>query len=118
MAYLVQKKVDGSLAERWELGRSPLVVGRGEKAHARVSDPEMSRQHFQIAFKDGAFVLRDLDSKNGTFVNGARVAEIKLNYEDHIRAGETNFVFTDKGGAEVSMPTVIGVHQPKQLHRG
>ena len=82
MAFLIQKKVDGSVAERWELGRTPLVVGRGEKAHARVQDAEMSRQHFEIAFKEDAFVLRDLDSKNGTFVNGEHVTEIKLNFED------------------------------------
>ncbi len=114
MPFLIQKKVDGSVAERWELGRSPLIVGRGEKAHARIADPELSRQHFEIAFKENAFVLRDLDSKNGTIVNGRRVTETQLNLEDQIHAGETNFVFTDKGAVD-NMPTLVGMHQPKVL---
>jgi predicted component of type VI protein secretion system len=117
MAFLIQKKVDGSIAERWELGRAPLVVGRGEKAHARIADAEMSRQHFEIAFKDGTFALRDLDSKNGTFVNGRRTTEVQLKFDDQIRAGETHFAFADRAGVIESMPTISGMHHPKQLRK-
>lgn len=117
MAFLIQKKVDGSIAERWELVNVPLIVGRGEAAHARVNDGEMSRQHFQIAPHAGSYTLRDLQSKNGTLVNGQRVTEIQLKFNDQIRAGESNFVFTDKVVAIESMPTVTGMHQPKQLRK-
>lgn len=48
---------------------------------------------------------------------GNACTEVKLKYEDTIRDGETNFLFTDKGGEPVSIPTVVGIHQHKQLRR-
>ena len=117
MAFLIQKKVDGSIAERWELGNVPLIVGRGEKALARVSDGEMSRQHFEIVPHAGNYTIRDLQSKNGTLVNGQRITEAQLKFNDQIRAGESNFVFTDKVVAIEAMPTVTDMHHPKQLRK-
>jgi len=116
MATLIHKKLDGTDAQRWELGDVPLIVGRGEKAHARITDGEMSRQHFEIVPQAGAYLLRDMQSKNGTQVNGQRVTEIQLKFDDQIRAGESHFVFIAEADTG-SMPTITGKHQPKMLKK-
>ncbi len=62
----------------------------------------MSRRHFTASPKENAYVMKDLGSTNGTWVNGKRVAEAVLKANDRIHAGQTNFVFTDGLG------TIIG----------
>jgi pSer/pThr/pTyr-binding forkhead associated (FHA) protein len=114
MAFLIRKKVDGSVADRWELGEHDLIVGRGESAHARTPDPEMSRQHFKITCKQQQHYVQDLKSRNGTLVNGKAITEAPLQNNDEIRAGESLFLYSSEGKAEVAQ-TIKGVHQPKVL---
>jgi pSer/pThr/pTyr-binding forkhead associated (FHA) protein len=102
MPYLIQKKTDGSTVKQWDLSDKPLTVGRGDQAHARIDDTEMSRQHFVISPKSGGYVLQDQNSQNGTLVNGKRVSETTLKPNDTIRAGQTSFVFVE------GLATVIG----------
>ncbi len=58
--------------EQW-LTEGPLVVGRSPSTDLQVRDRAVSRRHFQIAWQDDGYVLEDLGSNNGTFVNGQRV---------------------------------------------
>lgn len=58
----------------WELGSS-LIVGRASICDVRVEDLEMSRQHFCLEQKDGVVYISDLNSTNGTSVNGIRIHE-------------------------------------------
>ena len=103
MPQLIQKKADGTSLKQWELRNKTLVVGRGEQADAQVTDEMMSRRHFEIAEKNGGFVIRDLQSRNGTNINGRAVeGEVTVGSGDTIRAGETMFVFAD------GLNTVIG----------
>jgi uncharacterized membrane protein YdfJ with MMPL/SSD domain/pSer/pThr/pTyr-binding forkhead associated (FHA) protein len=60
---------------RLPLGAEPLVVGRAEPGEGALGgDPELSRRHAQFATIGGRLTVEDLDSTNGTFVNGHRVA--------------------------------------------
>ena len=94
MPYLVQRKIDGSASEEWELTDKPMIFGRGEQVDVRVADERMSRQHFVVAPKgQGAYVIQDLKSTNGTFVNNERISERELQPNDRIRAGQAVFVF-------------------------
>ena len=93
MAYLVRKRIDGSVVEEWELSDQPLIFGRGEQADVRLDDERMSRQHFVVAPKEGGYVVQDLKSTNGTYINNARVTEHALKPNDRIRAGHIVFVF-------------------------
>lgn len=113
--YLVQKRVDGSEAERWQLKELPLIVGRGDQAHAKIVDNEISRQHFEISLKDGVCLIKDLNSRNGTLINGNRVPDAKLKANDQIRAGETNFVVTTDDKPLQTQATMVGMHAPKKL---
>jgi len=77
------------------LEREEVILGRALEADVRVNDKEVSRQHARIlTLKNdvtGAFeyVLNDLDSRNGTFLNGRRVRRETLDNGDKITVGET-----------------------------
>jgi hypothetical protein len=55
-----------------------LLVGRDDRCDIAISDRQVSRHHASITLEDDRFVLRDLGSKNGTFVNGREVDEPHL----------------------------------------
>ncbi|MGA2450791.1 MAG: GGDEF domain-containing protein [Polyangiaceae bacterium] len=64
------------------------LVGRGKTAHVRIDDPGASRSHARIVVSDdGKYVLEDLGSTNGTFVDGVRVERVELKSGDRIRFG-------------------------------
>ena len=71
----------------------PLRIGRNPKAdHAFPDDKLMSSLHFTIDHGEKGCRILDLQSSNGTFLNGARVKEASLANRDEIRAGNTVFV--------------------------
>jgi signal transduction histidine kinase len=74
------------------LGRS-ILIGRSEVAHIQVRDRLVSALHAVLALEDDKWKIRDLGSRNGTFVNGNRVAETPLQRGDTITVGETSFTF-------------------------
>ncbi len=112
MPFLYRITPDGVALRRWEIGDQPLVVGRCESATIRIPDYRLSSEHFAVARVAGEFVLEDLGSKNGTFVNGRRISRQTLRCEDRIVAGHTLFSF------EAGLSTVIHelekVRQPKE----
>ena len=95
MPYLQHKDTDGSTIEFWNLHDGPTTVGRSPECNAKVDDQELSRRHFSITHEAAGFILKDLDSKNGTTVNGRRVPEQVLRPNDVIRAGTSLFVFLE-----------------------
>jgi pSer/pThr/pTyr-binding forkhead associated (FHA) protein len=85
------------LAEQWEIGALPLAVGRDESADIRVNDLALSRRHFVIVREGATYLLKDLNSQNGTWVDGRRAhAEpTRLSHHDCILAGRTLFLFSN-----------------------
>lgn len=80
-----------------------LVVGRSGKGERNpagcdlaFADDQMSRRHFEIQLADGFYILRDLESRNGTYVNDdpRRIREHVLKAGDIILAGGVIFVFS------------------------
>lgn len=70
-----------------------LRVGRSEKADAAFPlDNSISGLHFSLECSETSCRIRDLNSRNGTFVRGRRITDAVLNTGDEIRAGETLFV--------------------------
>jgi len=66
------------------------VVGRSLDCDIVLNDPSVSRKHFEIHFRDGGWILKDLGSVNGTNVNGERVdGEIPLDEDSKIEVGQT-----------------------------
>jgi sigma-B regulation protein RsbU (phosphoserine phosphatase) len=107
MAYLVRRKIDGTVTEEWALADKPIIFGRGEQVDAHIADERMSRQHFVVAPKgNGGYVVQDLKSTNGTFVNNERITERELQPNDRIRAGQAVFVFLPE--KPKGMTTIMG----------
>ena len=98
------KRKDGSQME-FELGERPVTIGRGAEADLVILDEKASRLHCGIRLWDGDFYIKDLKSRNGTFVNGERVEIAKLNPGDVIRIGAFSFSFdtetTPKGSQTI-----------------
>ncbi len=70
-----------------------VVIGREDGCDIKIHDAESSRRHCEVVWKDGAFVLQDLNSSNGTFLNGAQVTTATtLKAGDRIGIGQTLLV--------------------------
>ncbi|HOX56084.1 MAG TPA: FHA domain-containing protein [Candidatus Paceibacterota bacterium] len=95
MATIYQIGEDGSRVERCRIDQEPLVVGRSEQAQINIKDEGMSRRHFLIERAGEDYFIKDLNSRNGTWVGGYRVFEEKLRHNDWIMAGHTLFLFAD-----------------------
>ncbi|OGF66984.1 MAG: hypothetical protein A2Y62_17940 [Candidatus Fischerbacteria bacterium RBG_13_37_8] len=77
------------------------IIGRGEEADYYLSHSSISRKHCEIGIIEGALMLKDLGSKNGTLVNNIRIKEIILNCGDMIQIGELHYKVENKKGKYV-----------------
>jgi pSer/pThr/pTyr-binding forkhead associated (FHA) protein/tetratricopeptide (TPR) repeat protein len=66
-----------------------LTLGRGETRDVVIPDPACSRHHCSVFFQQGQYVLKDMGSANGIFVNGERVEERVLQSGDVLTVGNT-----------------------------
>jgi serine phosphatase RsbU (regulator of sigma subunit) len=74
-----------------------LLVGRGQYNHVVLDDARISRQHAKISAEQGGFVLYDLNSANGSYVNDEQVKRHKLAPNDLLRFGPFKFRFEADG---------------------
>jgi len=72
---------------RYSLPNGSFVLGRGSNVDMRIRHPTVSRQHAMINNEAGTIEIRDLGSRNGTFVNGEPVIERRLAADDVISLG-------------------------------
>jgi hypothetical protein len=70
-----------------------VVMGRSRECDVRVEDPNVSRRHAELRQEGATYWLVDLDSTNGTELNGKRVSRAKLADGDRITLGSTEIVF-------------------------
>jgi pSer/pThr/pTyr-binding forkhead associated (FHA) protein len=96
MAHLCLLNEDGAVAERWEIGDQPLAVGRDDTADILIPDDTLSRRHFQIWREGSSFLVKDLNSQNGTWVDGQPVKGTTLRHDVCIAAGRTLFMFSER----------------------
>lgn len=67
-----------------------VVLGRSEDADILIDDPYASDLHLRFGIQEGALVVHDLGSTNGTYVNGRRVTStVGLNRGDAVQVGKT-----------------------------
>jgi pSer/pThr/pTyr-binding forkhead associated (FHA) protein len=67
----------------------PFTLGRDPGNDIILRDPKVSRHHAEIVFERGFFVLHDLASANGTYVNGKRIRVAPLTHGARLRMGNT-----------------------------
>jgi hypothetical protein len=78
---------------RHEIDKRRVVLGRSKDCDLQLVDPNVSRRHAELRQEGSAYWLIDLDSTNGSQVNGRRTARAKLESGDTITVGSTNLVF-------------------------
>jgi MoxR-like ATPase len=89
---------------RLPLPDTGIILGRGEKANLSLDDPQISSTHAQLRIENGVWCLFDLQSSNGTTVNGHPIEAVQLNEGDVVAVGDTQFVFNADGGQAVAAP--------------
>jgi EAL domain-containing protein (putative c-di-GMP-specific phosphodiesterase class I) len=92
-AYLECYPEQGGPVQRVPLLRLPFLIGRSETADHTIYSSKVSKEHATIAASGDGFVVRDLDSTNGTFVNGKRITEDALADGDIIQVAHVEFRF-------------------------
>jgi two-component system, cell cycle response regulator len=76
-----------------------IVLGRSPEADIEINDEGISRKHIKLSFRQGKAIVTDLNSTNGTFVNGERVDERELQHEDKIQISSSTlmkYLYADK----------------------
>lgn len=102
--FVIQGRDQGA---RFELDddAAALTIGREAGTQVQLHDTEVSRRHAEVRFTGGQYVLADLRSSNGTFVNGSRIEQHVLTSGDQVQIGRTILLFT---GPDDSGPQNIG----------
>jgi pSer/pThr/pTyr-binding forkhead associated (FHA) protein len=57
------------MVQRWEVGDQPIAIGRDGTADVTIDDAALSRRHFMIWREGDHYLIKDLDSQNGTWVD-------------------------------------------------
>jgi serine/threonine protein kinase len=99
MAVLLLKSQDGEAIEVPVEGR--VLLGRGAQSAVRLRDERVSRQHAEVRAEPHGVFIRDLGSRNGTWVNRRVVHEARLAYGDEIVLGSTRLIFSDRAPSEL-----------------
>jgi pSer/pThr/pTyr-binding forkhead associated (FHA) protein len=121
MAFLLEIK-GLTPGTRYDLDKDATTLGRRSENEVPVESAAVSGRHLVILREGPRFRLRDLDSTNGTLLNGAPVRETMLAHHDVIRVGEIEFEFNDPSWAEITpdkdaasrLPPTVGVKPASQ----
>jgi transcriptional regulator with GAF, ATPase, and Fis domain len=89
--------------KQYRLPHNFITIGRAGDNLIAINDSKSSRHHCVIEKKGDNYILRDLDSQNGTRVNGERVDEATLKSGDIINIGLTNLAFEFKADTDVEL---------------
>ena len=90
------------VVKEYSLQKESVTIGRNEDNTITVDNLAVSGYHARIDAAGSDYILTDLQSTNGTFVNGVKVSRCVLRNNDQIRVGEARFTFVEqkiRGGA-------------------
>ena len=92
---------------RFELTEPAIRLGRDPSSTIPLHDTEVSRHHAEIRRIDGEYAISDLNSSNGTFLNGQRIHHQQLASGDQLQVGSTLMLYT--GPAEESQENLADI---------
>ena len=104
--YLEHYPEQGGPAERVAVLKIPFTLGRSEDADHTVYSSKVSKEHASIQRAGEFYVIRDLDSTNGTFVNGERITELVLTDGDIVHLAHVEFCFRHEAPGQQSAQSV------------
>ncbi len=86
-----------SLGSRFLITSDGATIGRAGSSAIFLDDVTVSRKHAEIQMRDKKFVLKDLGSLNGTYLNNVSVSEQELHTGDQIQIGKFHLLFVSGG---------------------
>lgn len=87
----IGKLVELNSGRTFPLGYEVITIGRHGDNDIILTDPQVSRHHAEVYVQGGRWIIRDLESANGTFVNGQRIVEPHLlHHADVVRVGPSS----------------------------
>jgi hypothetical protein len=90
-----------------------IIIGREASNGVAINDAEVSRKHAKLTLHGSAYVIQDLGSTNGTFVNGQRITSTRvLNPGDSVSFGE-NIVLVYEGVVDRNVTVIASAPLPK-----
>jgi len=92
-ARLIRQSPIDEVPREVALTRDELLIGRGEECDVIIPHASISREHARVKKLTAGYVLFDLKSKNGTYVNGRSIVENLLKDGMAVRIGEVEFVY-------------------------
>src|SRR2546423_2419010 len=95
----------------------PVFIGRQTGASLRIKNAAVSRRHAVIEKDGDKFIIADLDSRNGTFVNDTPVKRCELHHGDRVQIGESQFFFLLEDGDEPEQTSEIRFEDSQILAR-
>ena len=90
---LVVRAGGGRAGETFETAGLRTLIGRSPECHVFLDDVTVSRRHAEIVHEDDRYVIRDLGSLNGTFVNRRRIESAELAADDEVQIGKYRMTF-------------------------
>jgi pSer/pThr/pTyr-binding forkhead associated (FHA) protein len=104
----------GLAGRTYELKVEKTTVGRVEDNAFQVAEPSVSSHHCEIILRGSDVVVRDLNSTNGTFINGEKVAESALKLGQVLRLGQIEMRLEPDGpsGASSTVPATLPASAP------
>lgn len=79
------------------IGHRTVTIGRAPTNFIQVVDDEASRTHTQLTPREGALQVVDMNSRNGTYINGTPTTQGRMHEGDELRIGAARFVFQIRG---------------------
>ncbi|RCS54595.1 FHA domain-containing protein [Bremerella cremea] len=96
---------------RFELARDTTSIGRDRGNEIVLHDTEISRRHAEIRRTEQGFMLFDLQSSNGCFVNQTRQTDCELHHGDRLQLGHTLMIFTHTASAPATRPISVSLQE-------
>ena len=90
---LVVRAGGGRAGETFEMASLRTLIGRSPDCHVFLDDVTVSRRHAEVVHENEAYVIRDLGSLNGTFVNRHRIESSVLAADDEVQIGKYRMTF-------------------------
>src|SRR3982751_5159313 len=108
----ISGKLKGAI---FAIDEEPVVIGRETAANLCIADASVSRRHSKIEKKDEGFVITDLESLNGTFINDVPVKTRLLEHGDRVRIGDSQFLFLTHEGEATSKSSDVRLDEAHVL---
>ena len=93
---VLRVKAGSEKGKVYEVANENVVMGRDRAGAVQILDQGVSRKHAEIFQIGELYFIRDLESRNGTFVNADKITEVVLRFGDQIQIGNTTLVFEDR----------------------